>query len=500
MTLRRVIVAAAAFACASALRCFPADDPLVFSASGWDFGTVDRSARPALTLTAKNLSADPVTVSVIPACDCLSVEPARRIIDAGATGAFRLSFDPSEEQGSVRRDVVILTSVVGRERMLFAVTGTVEGGPPAAGEPRAAAPPSEKGAATAATRISLVYFYSPGCRGCEQFLGEEVPRLERELGIEIAVERRDVLAAEGYEEYARVAASLGASVRELPGLLVGGGVLLQGEREIADRLPAALAESSGAKPAAAPSSAVSPAAPVPAAGPALAALPVLAGGLLDGVNPCAFTTLVFLLASLAAAGRDRRQVLLVGILFTLAVFLTYFAVGLGLFSALRAAAAFPLVSRLLRWLLVAVLAVFAVLSVRDAVLAARGRPQDMTLQLPESLKRRIRASIRTRVGSTALAAAALGLGVLVSVFEFACTGQVYLPTLAYLARLGDARAVPLLAAYNLAYITPLVAVFAAAWAGVSSHRLGAFLQRHLVAVKAASAVFFAALAVLTLAT
>ncbi len=115
----------------------------------------------------------------------------------------------------------------------------------------------------------------------------------------------------------------------------------------------------------------------------------------------------------------------------------------------------------------------------------------MALQLPGYLKRRIHASIRTRVRSTALAASALGLGFLVSVFEFACTGQVYLPTLAYLARLGDARAVPLLAVYNLGFIAPLVAVFAASWAGVTSRGLTAFFQRHLVAVKAALAVFFA---------
>jgi len=486
--------------CATVLRSYAADDPLVFSASGWDFGAVDRAARPGTTLAVANRSAGPVTVSVIPACDCLAAEPARRVIGPGSTGAFRLSFDPSEEEGAVTRDFVILTDVAGRERMLFTVTGTVAAGPAAggaAGLPAAggAGPPAAGGAnVTAAARVRVTYFFTPGCRSCERFLAEEVPRLERELGIAIDVVRRDVLTGDGYEEYARAAASLGTTVRAIPGLLVRDGVLLQGEEAIRAGLEQALRGAAGAG-AAAPA-----AAPPPVPASALALLPVLAGGLLDGVNPCAFTTLVFLIASLAAAGRDRRQVLLIGLLFTLAVFATYFAVGLGLFSALRAAVAFPLVARIIRWLLVAVLAVFAALSARDAVLAARGRAADMTLQLPDVLKRRIRASIRSRAGSSALAAAALGLGFLVSVFEFACTGQVYLPTLAYLARAGDARAVPLLAAYNLAFIAPLVAVFAASWAGVSSHRLGAFLQRHLVAVKAALAVFFAALAALTLAT
>ena len=69
---------------------------------------------------------------------------------------------------------------------------------------------------------------------------------------------------------------------------------------------------------------------------------VAAAGLLDGVNPCAFTTLIFLLASLALAGRGRREVLAIGAFFSLAVFLTYLAIGLGFFAALRAAAVVPL--------------------------------------------------------------------------------------------------------------------------------------------------------------
>jgi hypothetical protein len=467
-----------------AFRGGAADDPLSLSATAWDFGTVDPVARPETTLTVMNRSMSAVTVTLIPTCDCLSVDPPRRAIARDATASFRILFDPSGEAGEVSRTLVVTTDIPGRPRSLFTVTGTVTGG----GRERGDAP--ERAAVGGARRVAITYWYTPGCRSCERFLADEVPRLARERGITIDVTRRDLLAPGGYEEYARAVAARGATVHAMPGLLVENDVLLQGEEEIRDRLAAAL------------DGATAPV--VPAAGAAgqaaLALVPVLAGGLLDGINPCAFTTLIFLLASLALAGRSRREVLLLGAAFTLAVFATYFAVGLGLLAALRAAVAFPVVSRVLRWLLVAVLAVFAVLSARDAALAARGRASEMTLQLPGVLKRRIHASIRTGVRSAALAASALGLGFLVSVFEFACTGQVYLPTLAYLARLRDARAVPLLAAYNLGFIVPLVAVFAASWIGVTSRGLGAFFQRHLVAVKVGLAVFFAALAALTLAT
>jgi hypothetical protein len=86
-----------------------------------------------------------------------------------------------------------------------------------------------------------------------------------------------------------------------------------------------------------------------------------------------------------------------------------------------------LVSAILRWVLVGVLAVFAGLSLYDFTLIRRGRASEMLLQLPTALKRRIHASIRTRVRTAALAGSSLVLGFLVSIFEFACTGQVYLP-------------------------------------------------------------------------
>jgi hypothetical protein len=474
----------------AAFRGVAADEPLSLSATAWDFGTVDQGARPETTLTVANRSTFAVTVTLIPTCDCLVVDPSRHAVAPDASASFRIMFDPSGEEGEVSRTLVIATDIPGRPRSLFAVSGTVtpKGGRDdgESGTPTATA---ESASAVGAGRVAITYWYTPGCRSCERFLADEVPRLARERGIAIDVTRRDLLAPGGYEEFAQAVAARGATVHGIPGLLVGD-QLLQGEEEIRAGFAAALAGSAG--------SAVAPAGP--AGRGALALLPVLAGGLLDGINPCAFTTLIFLLASLALAGRGRREVLLLGGAFTLAVFVTYFAVGLGLLVALRAAVAFPVVSRVLRWLLVAVLAVFAVLSARDAALAARGRASEMTLQLPGALKRRIHASIRTGIRSAALAASALGLGFLVSVFEFACTGQVYLPTLAYLARLGDVRAVPLLVAYNLGFIAPLVAVFAASWIGVTARGLGAFFQRHLVAVKIGLALFFAALAALTLAT
>jgi cytochrome c biogenesis protein CcdA len=176
-------------------------------------------------------------------------------------------------------------------------------------------------------------------------------------------------------------------------------------------------------------------------------------------------------------------------------------VGFGLFAALRAASAVAIVSAILRWVLVAVLVVFAVLSVYDYTRIKAGRPSEILLQLPNSLKLRIHASIRTRARTAALAGSSFVLGVLVSIFEFACTGQVYLPTLAYLARAkGRSDAYLLLALYNLCFIVPLLVVFGASYLGVSSKRIAAIFQKRMGAIKLGLAAVFLILAALTLLT
>ncbi len=481
----RLAVAGLAVLIAAAATPFSwsAEPALVLSPPSWELGTLPADRPVSATLSVSNRSTGAAVVSVLPTCDCLAVTPSSAAIPAGSSVPFAISFDPSGLDGEVRRSFLVIGD--GGQRVLYDVHGVVSGAAGSAAPPTTAAP-------AAGPPVTLYYYYNPGCASCERFLGEEVPRLSREIGVPIGVERRDLLATGVYEELAATARDAGEPLHGIPVVRVAT-TLLQGEEEIRSGLEGLLR------------GAVPPGTTAAVGVPAFAALPVLLGGLLDGVNPCAFTTLIFLLASLALAGRGRTQVLILGSLFTVAVFATYFAVGLGLFTALRAAASFALVSKIIRWVLVAVLVAFAGLSVYDWMLARRGRASEMLLQLPGFLKRRIHASIRTRVrgptlAAAGLAASALGLGFLVSLFEFACTGQVYLPTLAWMARLGQGRALGLLALYNLGFIAPLVAVFAASWAGVTSQRLAVLFQRRVGAVKLALAVFFLALAVLTLAT
>jgi glutaredoxin len=223
---------------------------------------------------------------------------------------------------------------------------------------------------------------------------------------------------------------------------------------------------------------------------------VAVGGLIDGINPCAFASIIFFITYLAAIGRARRTLLYVGVAFCAGVFVAYFTVGIGISETLLQLEMLPWIAVIIRWLTVALLAVLCLASLYDAAIAWRGRAREMLLKLPHGLRMRINQIVIKSSRSAYLVPASFVLGLAVSMLELACTGQVYLPLIQLMltVSLERAQTLFLLTLYNLAFVLPLVGVFLAAFFGVRSEGLGDFLKRYIVPAKLALACFFAALA------
>lgn len=221
-------------------------------------------------------------------------------------------------------------------------------------------------------------------------------------------------------------------------------------------------------------------------------LTVVGAGLLDGINPCAFATLVFFLSYLSFAGGGRRAMVVVGLLYAAGVYLAYFAFGLGLLHALMSLQGFPVVRRVLYGLIGVACVVFAALSMYDYRQLRRGNTAAVKLQLPTVLKRQTHHAIRKGLRSPALAVGAFVAGALVSMLEFACTGQVYVPTLIYLSSLSETRAIAIawLAVYCALFTTPLLVLLGLAVSGVSSRRLAQAATDQASRTKLLMALFF----------
>ena len=123
-------------------------------------------------------------------------------------------------------------------------------------------------------------------------------------------------------------------------------------------------------------------------------LAVVLAGLIDGVNPCAFATIIFFVSALAISEKRRRALLAVGLAFTAGVFVTYLLVGLGAMSLFRMASTLRIVGVVLYSVLAGSCFVLAGLSARDYLLARQGRLHDMSLNLSDSLRERIKGRIR----------------------------------------------------------------------------------------------------------
>lgn len=345
--------------------------------------------------------------------------------------------------------------------------------------------------------ITAWYYGEIGCAHCDSFAAKDLPAAEKASGVDVELALVDILSTEGYRQCEARLAGLGYQFKVFPVLVIGESVY-QGNTAIEANLLPELEYYAGNgvfRPR--QNGGLVADAKSPSASMRWAALPVFLAGLIDGINPCAFTTLLFFMSYLALRGGSRKHIAAAGLAFAAGVFLSYLLIGFGLFNALRLGGTLQSLRLALRIVVSLITAVFCVLTVRDIVMLKQGRQADLALRLPEKLRLRINAAVRSGLGSGAFIAGVFGTGILVSVLELACTGQVYFPAIAFMVQT-DASVLGIgsLLLYNLAFITPLLVVLALALAGIRQEAVRSYFQRHLVVAKAAQAGIFAVLAVL----
>ncbi len=369
----------------------------------------------------------------------------------------------------------------------------------------AGAAPPDRAEPGAPVPVVIEFFYEPGCRECEWVKQTILPAVEDLYAGFYALALLDVGVESNYVRLAACQERLNTQVNAPVYILVGEDCLLSGVDEIRDRLftelDAAIADSLHTPSG--PSSGTPSVDGAEDAGLLRRKLhrftlaEVLVGGLIDGINPCAFATLVFLISFLSVMRVQGRALLWAGVAFCLASFLTYGAIGFGLLHAIQALSAFHTARRAVDALLLGVLALLALLSFRDAIrYAGSGDARDVRLQLPHAVKQRIHTVVRAGLGGRTRIASAFLVGAAVTALESVCTGQVYVPTLVLVARTGRdvRRSLGYLAAYNLMFIMPLVVVFVLTYQGLKLMDLIAWSRRNVVLSKILMGLFFLALA------
>jgi hypothetical protein len=224
---------------------------------------------------------------------------------------------------------------------------------------------------------------------------------------------------------------------------------------------------------------------------------ILIAGLIDGINPCAFATIIFLVSYLTFMGKKSTEILLYGITFTLGVFIAYLLAGMGLMAFFRVLNGFPLIAQGVHYLIILFALSLGLISFYDYILFRRGQMAKWKLQLPTVMKKKIHGIIREQVRSSKGGLlATFAVGFVIAGCQVICTAQVYLPTIGYIMTIPQLKIHALfnLFLYNIMFIIPLVGVFVATFFGITSEKMALVSKKHTGQVKLLTEILFVALA------
>lgn len=189
-------------------------------------------------------------------------------------------------------------------------------------------------------------------------------------------------------------------------------------------------------------------------------LGVLMAGLVNGLNPCSLSMMLFFLSLLVAKGTN---ILKMGFSFCLGKFLAYLLLGTLLFNVFLKFQV-PWFSASVKGIILVAVFVIIMMNVRDYLAAKHEKYDKIRLQLPARLRRYNHEWIK-KLSSIEnvrlLLVMNFVLGMIISVGEFLCTGQIYLATIIYVLRNSPAfnlKALLYFVLYDLAFITPLLLV------------------------------------------
>ncbi|MDD2927775.1 MAG: hypothetical protein PHE30_02880 [Candidatus Omnitrophica bacterium] len=356
---------------------------------------------------------------------------------------------------------------------------------------------------------ALLVFHSPTCQRCLKVKKEIIPRIEAEFKGRIRIEYRDIADIKDYVSMLGLKEKYDKDiVLELPVFFMNG-KLLNGTGDVQANLKGLINASLEEGPEKA---GVILGADLVGRFKDIRPVAVFGAGLTDGINPCAFTVIVFFISYLAFQGYRKLELVIVGSFFIFTVFLTYFLIGLGIFNFLYRLEGFWVLTKIFNVSIGVFSLVLGILAIYDLLRFSRTQDAEgQLLQLPKAVKNQIHSVIgrryrkakegdgqkRSLLGLARLVLGTLITGFLVSILEAVCTGQLYLPTLAFILKTTPlkAKALTYLVIYNVMFVIPLFIIFLLALLGVTSSSFSQFVRKHLAGVKLLMAVIFISLGI-----
>ena len=182
--------------------------------------------------------------------------------------------------------------------------------------------------------------------------------------------------------------------------------------------------------------------------------------------------------------------------YTATVFVTYLAMGLGLKESwIRLRQIHFISDNQMGAFLAAVTVAF--FSFKDAFVYKKTRKsENISLQLPKSVKLRIHKIISGNLSGTSLVIGSITTGFLVTILEAICTGLIYVPYIVAMTQRESLRlkGFLFLILYNFLFVLPLLIVMVLAYFGLKWNDLAKKTQKNMVFLKITLGLVMTALA------
>jgi cytochrome c biogenesis protein CcdA len=212
---------------------------------------------------------------------------------------------------------------------------------------------------------------------------------------------------------------------------------------------------------------------------------VLVVGFLAGFNPCLLAILAFIASvTLATTGR-RRNVLLIVLMFSLGIFVTYLIVGIGLLNILDRA---PGLQSGIKDFLVVLIGILGLWHVYDAYHLRKNA--ESSFYTPKAFIR-LTESVTKKVSLPA----SFFMGALFSLIKAPCVGAVYFVILD-MVRNGKGAGYVYLAAYNFGVVLPVLVLGAAIAFGLNPEKVEKFRKEKRSVLRLVTGVTLLVIAVL----
>ncbi len=193
---------------------------------------------------------------------------------------------------------------------------------------------------------------------------------------------------------------------------------------------------------------------------------VVITGFLDGIHPCAIAILIFFIAFLLTLHKSVKNILGLGFVYIIVIFLTYLAIGIGLFSGIMLFGQHHFFAKLGSWLLI----LLGLISLKDYFF-----PQfKLGVKIPKVSNEKIKGYLQKATLPTIILAAFL-----VGLCSVPCSGGIYVAITALLAsKTTFLTGFLYLLLYNLMFVMPLIILLVLSTNPYTLVKLGEWQQKH----------------------